>query len=230
MLLSVVIPCYNEAENLPHLIKNCKDLNIKNIEIILVNNGSNDDSLKIMQKLVRNLKNIKILNIEENKGYGHGIIKGLQLAKGDVLCWTHADLQTDLSDILIGYSFFEKNNNLFVKGKRVKRKFSDNIFTIGMSIFETILFRKFFWDINAQPNLFRRSFYETWKNPPNDFSLDLYVYYFAIRNKLKIKRFNVTFKNRLFGHSKWNLNWRSKIRFILRTIKFSINLVRNNLR
>ena len=104
---------------------------------------------------------------------------------------------------------------------------TDDIFTIGMSLFSTILFRKFFWDINAQPNMFYRSFYETWKNPPHDFSLDLYVYYHAKIINLKFFRFDVNFEKRLYGTSKWNFNCGSKFKFIIRTIKYSINLLKS---
>ena len=228
MFLSIIIPCYNEAENMPLLLEKCKKLTNKNIEIILVNNGSTDDSFNIITQLITGFTNIKLINIKKNIGYGHGILKGLQIARGDILGWTHADLQTDLNDVLLGFKFFESDNNVFVKGRRIKRPLKDNIFTIGMSVFESILFQRILWDINAQPNLFNRSFYEKWDNPPMDFSLDLYVYYLALQTKLRVKRFNVTFEDRLFGHSKWNFNWRSKIKFIVRTLNFSFDLKRNN--
>lgn len=228
MFLSIIIPCFNEAENMPLLIEKCKKITAKNIEIILVNNGSTDDSFNIITLLIKDLTYIKLINVKKNIGYGHGILKGLETARGDILGWTHADLQTDLNDVLLGFKFFENDNNIFVKGRRIKRPLKDIVFTIGMSIFETILFQKKFWDINAQPNLFNRSFYKKWKNPPIDFSLDLYVYYLALKTKLKVKRFNVTFEDRLFGHSKWNINWSSKIKFIVRTLKFSVCLIRSN--
>tara|TARA_B110000503_G_C7152301_1_gene415756 strand:- start:1418 stop:2110 length:693 start_codon:yes stop_codon:yes gene_type:complete len=228
MLFSIIIPCYNEAENMPLLIQKCKKITAKNIEIILVNNGSIDDSFNIITRLIKGSANIKLINIKKNIGYGHGILKGLETARGDILGWTHADLQTDLNDVLLGFKFFKNNNDILVKGRRIKRPLKDNLFTIGMSIFETILFQKFFWDINAQPNLFNKSFYEKWENPPLDFALDLYVYHLALKTKLRIKRFDVTFEERLFGHSKWNINWSSKIKFILRTLNFSFSLIRNN--
>ena len=156
MLLSIIIPCYNEAQNLHLLIEQCKKITGKNIEIILVNNGSTDNSFNKITRLIKDLTNIKVINVKENLGYGHGILKGLKAARGDILSWTHADLQTDLNDVLIGFKFFKNDNNIFVKGRRVKRPLKDNIFTIGMSVFETILFQKFFWDINAQPNMFNR--------------------------------------------------------------------------
>ena len=174
MFLSIVIPCYNEEENIPFLIQKCKGIASKNIEVILVNNGSLDNSLQILKTLLKNSKFIKIINVKKNIGYGHGILKGLEKASGDFLGWTHADLQTDINDVLEGIKYLKKDEKILVKGTRNKRPFKDNFFTVGMSVFETILFRKFFWDVNAQPNLFNRSFYESWSNPPADFSLDLY--------------------------------------------------------
>ena len=93
-----------------------------------------------------------------------------------------------------------------------------------MSIFETILLGKRLSDINAQPTMFSRKFFETWENPPNDFSLDLFAYYFAKKNKLTVVRFPVFFGKRLHGISHWNIDFRSKLKFINRTIKYSFKL------
>ena len=83
------------------------------------------------------------------------------------------------------------------------------------------------FDINAQPTIFPKAFYEKWVNPPKDFSLDLYAYYLAKKNNYKIKRINVKFLKRISGQSKWNINFVSRIRFILRTIKYSFKLKLN---
>ena len=191
---SLIIPCYNEKDNLSYLIKQCKELPLKNTEIIFVNNGSTDGSEKIFTKLLSNTKkNLRHINIKKNIGYGDGIIQGLKEAKGSFLGWTHADLQTHPKDAISGFNYFkkQKSNKVFVKGKRKKRKLSENFFSIGMSIFESILFQTTFYEINAQPNLFSRDFFLSWKQPPNDFSLDLYVYFKAKKDNLHIKRFNV---------------------------------------
>ena len=66
-----------------------------------------------------------------------------------------------------------------VKGNRQGRPLFDVFFTAGMSLFETCYLHMKLYDINAQPNLFPRTFYESWENPPYDFSLDLYALYMA---------------------------------------------------
>lgn len=225
MRFSLVIPCYNEAANLPLLLDRCKTLISSDVEVILVDNGSTDDSAQVLQQLLVQYKGARSVRVEKNQGYGFGILAGLKAATGEILGWTHADMQTDPQDALQGLALFEKHGlNIFVKGQRYGRPFADVIFTLGMSIFETLLLTKPLWDINAQPTLFSRSFFESWQDPPSDFSLDLYAYYQARCKGLSVYRFPVKFGERAHGVSHWNINWGAKWKFIRRTIEFSFKL------
>ena len=134
-------------------------------------------------------------------------------------------MQTDPVDVIKGLSLFDQyGDNILVKGLRYGRPITDRFFTIGMSLFETLLLHQPFRDINAQPTLFSRTFFETWTNPPYDFSLDLYAYFLARKSGLSICRFKVIFWERAFGISRWNVDWSAKKKFIYRTIKYSFNL------
>lgn len=226
MKFSLIIPCYNEAANLPLLLNRCFSV-IKDslTEVILVDNGSTDDSPNVLNKLLPQYPGCRSIRVEVNQGYGFGILSGLRSAQGEILGWTHADLQTDPQDTLTGLSLFNQYGpNIFVKGRRYGRPMGDVLFTIGMSAFETLLLHKPLWDINAQPTLFSRQFFNTWKNPPHDFSLDLYAYYQAKQANLLIKRFPVHFAERAHGVSHWNINWAAKRKFIQRTIDYSLQL------
>lgn len=226
MKYSLIIPCYNEAASLSLLLERCKVLTIhKNIEIILVDNGSTDSSARVLSELLPYYSNCRSVSVDKNQGYGFGILTGLRAAKGDVLGWTHADMQTDPGDLLKAIDIFQAHGNeLYVKGRRNVRPLADQLFTTGMSFFETILLRTYLYDINAQPNLFSRRFFESWQNPPHDFSLDLYAYFLARRQGLSVYRFPVNFGTRIHGVSHWNVNWASKMKFIRRTIDYSFEL------
>lgn len=226
MKLSLIIPCYNEAANLPLLLDRCSSLQDSNIEVVLVDNGSTDNTPAVLQNLMPNYPHCRSVRVPANQGYGYGILSGLQVANGDLLAWTHADMQTDPKDILRGLEIFKRHGNrdIYVKGQRMRRPFADVFFTIGMSIFETLLLRTRLWDINAQPNMFSRAFFESWDNPPHDFSLDLYVYFTARSQNLPVYRFPVEFGERAHGTSHWNINWAAKMKFIRRTIDFSFEL------
>jgi glycosyltransferase involved in cell wall biosynthesis len=228
MKMSVVIPCYNEEKNIPLIYERIKTLNLveKSIEIVLVDNGSTDNSASIFDKY-KGIQNTKVTRVEVNQGYGYGILHGLKECSGDFLGWTHADMQTDPKDLIKAFSILEKNSfspKIYIKGDRKGRPFFDQFFTTGMSIFETIYMGTRLHDINAQPNIFSRSFYESWDNPPHDFSLDLYTYYQARKAKLNIVRFDVLFPERIHGESNWNTSFSAKWKFIKRTLDFSKEL------
>lgn len=226
MRFSLVIPCYNEAANLPLLLERCKELTVRpDVEVILVDNGSTDGTAEELQKLLPQYPRCRSIRVEKNQGYGFGIVSGLKAAKGDILGWTHADMQTDPQDAILGLELFEiHGKNIFVKGRRFGRRFVDVLFTVGMSIFETALLMRPMWDINAQPTMFSRSFFESWLAPPDDFALDLYAYYEAQKCGRKVYRFPVRFGERVHGVSHWNVNWAAKRKFIRRTVDFSIQL------
>lgn len=223
---SVVIPCYNEAASLPELISISRFVaESGGGEIILVDNGSTDNTFAVLSALLSAQSvGVRYVRVPVNVGYGHGILAGLAVAKANILGWTHADLQTDPTDVLKALTEFENSSAVFVKGKRFSRPLADRFFTAGMSFFETVLLRKRVFDINAQPTLFDRDLFESWQTPPQDFSLDLYAYYQAKQAGYQIRRFPVIFASRKFGQSSWNVDLRSKWKFIKRTISYSLNL------
>jgi glycosyltransferase involved in cell wall biosynthesis len=223
---SLVIPCYNEAENLPLLVARLREtFRRDDVEVVLVDNGSTDRTPAVLDRLLAGQELIRSVRVAQNQGYGYGIVSGLRAARGNILGWTHADMQTDPADALRGLEAFgEPGGPLFVKGRRHGRPLADVLFTVGMSVFETLLLRRRLWDINAQPTLFPREFFERWQDPPNDFALDLYAYYQAVRRGMDVRRFPVHFGERAHGSSHWNVNWRAKVRFIKRTVDFSFRL------
>lgn len=226
MKLSLIIPCYNEALNIPLLLERCDGVaKSGEIEVILVDNGSTDNSPQVLADLLPKYPECRCIRVEVNQGYGFGILSGLRAAQGEILAWTHADMQADPRDVLKGLEFFNRHGkDILVKGKRCGRPAADVFFTVGMSVFETLLLGTPMWDINAQPTMFSRKFFATWKNPPRDFSLDLFAYYAAGRGRLPVYRFPVRFAARAHGVSHWNVNWAAKRKFIKRTVNFSLTL------
>ncbi|MFN0106888.1 MAG: glycosyltransferase family 2 protein, partial [Bryobacteraceae bacterium] len=167
--LSLVIPAYNEAKNLPLLLERAAGpLGSAGIEMIIVDNGSGDSTQDVLRKLLPCHPFARSVRVDVNQGYGYGILTGLRAAHGKVLAWTHADMQTDPADAVRGMELFKASaqpEHLFVKGRRYGRPAGDRFFTAGMSLFETVLLGHSMSDINAQPTMFARSFFKTWKNP-----------------------------------------------------------------
>lgn len=226
--LSIVIPCYNEAESIPSLLERIKaSMDRDDVEVILVNDGSKDNTAEVLAQHARGMHFIKIVTNLTNQGYGGAILEGLKAARGQYIGWMHGDLQTPFKDALVALKAIEESSepeHLYIKGLRLNRPLFDQFFTVGMSIFESILLWTPLWDINAQPNIFPRSFFDSWQNPPRDFSIDLYSFYQARKGGLRIMRIPVIFPPREFGHSSWNFGFKSKFKFIARTIEFSMRM------
>lgn len=116
MLLSVIIPCYNEEKTIDQTIT--KILNQENIkEIIIIDDNSTDNSINIINKIVSN-KIIIIKNIK-NFGKGHCVIEGIQKATGDIILIQDANSEYNPKDISVVLSPFLEFNADFVIGTRI---------------------------------------------------------------------------------------------------------------
>lgn len=234
MKLSIIIPCYNEEQNIPDLVSKFLELSIpfENLEVVFVENGSQDQTGKVLEQLTEDIGWMNIVKVPVNKGYGYGIKQGLKNASGDYLGWLHADLQFSPHEIETAFNLLEESGypkNVFLKGRRINRPFVDRIFTLGMSLYETVLLRCPLFDINAQPCVFSRDLYVRWTDlAPDDFSLDLYAYYMSKKSNAKIVRWKVRQSQRKTGESSWNTGMGARWKLIKRTIEFS-NKIRTDL-
>ena len=230
---SFVIPCYNEEDNIPLILERISSMtdNFDDLEVILVDNGSKDNSSAVFSSLLADGKYpyIKLVEVKENKGYGFGILSGLKEATGQFLGWTHADMQTDPADLLKAYELIKTAKdpqNTFVKGVRKKRSFLDVFFTFGMTILSSLALRCWLSDVNAQPKVFSRKFYEEFDSPPFDFSLDLYVLYLSKVKGCVQLSMPVFFAKRLHGEAKGGGSLKTKWPLIKRTFEYIFKLRR----
>src|ERR1700684_4265375 len=96
MLLSLVIPIYNEAEAIPFLLsalqKTLTQLNHP-YEIVFVNDGSKDNSMQLLQAAAASDYRLKVLSFPRNFGHQAAITAGLDFAAGDAVVVMDADLQ-----------------------------------------------------------------------------------------------------------------------------------------
>jgi len=92
-LVSIVIPCYNEAGNIPHLYKKIEEsVNFRN-EIILVDDGSCDTTLNEIEILANEVDNLKYISFTRNFGHQNALKAGIEHSQGDCVISMDADLQ-----------------------------------------------------------------------------------------------------------------------------------------
>lgn len=101
-MLSIVIPAYNEEENIPILYEKLKkvlDSLGEDYEVIFVDDGSTDSTFDILRELATKDKRIKVLRFKRNYGQTAALSAGFEHAKGEVIITLDADLQNDPEDI-----------------------------------------------------------------------------------------------------------------------------------
>jgi glycosyltransferase involved in cell wall biosynthesis len=223
-VLSVVLPCYNEAAGLANILDRFQEVSgDRPFELILVDNGSTDNTAEVLTELLPGYRFARSVRVEKNRGYGDGIFTGLKAAHGEILAWSHADLQTDPADVFRAWDVYGQASDparLLVKGRRHGRRFGEWLISRGMEIVALMLLRRCLSEINAQPKLFHRSLMEHVGRPPIDFNFDVYVLYQAKRHGWRIRSIDVEFPPRPHGQSHWAATWSSKLRTIRRSVQY----------
>lgn len=140
--LSVFLPAYNEEANIERTVKNVKDnLNkvAKDWEIIIINDGSKDNTGKIADKLHKEDSRIRPIHHNPNRGYGGAVKSGLYGAKYDWISFIDADGQFDFAEIS---ELIKKQKNTradMVIGYYLKRQVPTTVI-LTSKIWEAIVF------------------------------------------------------------------------------------------
>ena len=122
--ISVIIPLFNEQNNIVKLVNEIRNVLAKKIqyEIIIVDDGSNDNTPVVLERLSRNKKNTVILTHKMNYGQSIALKTGISYARNDYVVTLDGDGQNDPKDILkLIKHFNEKYTYMMVIGNRVNR-------------------------------------------------------------------------------------------------------------
>ena len=121
--LSVVAPIYNEEGNIYDLYLSITDAlkgKVESYEIVLVNDGSRDQSAAFLNGIAGSDPSVKVIHFDKNYGQTAAIWAGMKNSVGELIALIDADLQTDPKDILKLMPFIGKVD--FVNGMRLDRK------------------------------------------------------------------------------------------------------------
>jgi len=124
MDISVIIPLLNEAESLPELynwIAKVMQSNSFSYEIIFIDDGSTDNSWKIIKELSKKDKNVKGIKFQNNYGKSQALHAGFKKAKGDVIITMDADLQDSPDEIPELFDLITKEHYDLISGWKKKR-------------------------------------------------------------------------------------------------------------
>lgn len=142
--ISVIIPTYNEEETIPALYEKFTEIMCKmqnyDFEIIIVNDGSKDATLQILEKIAAKDIRIKVISFARNFGHQCAVSAGLKYVTGDCAVIIDADMQDPPELIPEMVKLWEDGNDV-IYGKRKKRQ--------GESLFKLFTAKMFYKTLNA---------------------------------------------------------------------------------
>lgn len=125
MFLSIVIPVYNEEKRMHASLLKVVDYVKKNgisdnSEIIVVNDGSIDNTVSVINQFKEDYNFIKLVDYKDNKGKGYAVKKGVLSAKGDYILFMDTDLSTPLEEIAKVIRFLDMSYDLSIGSRGLK--------------------------------------------------------------------------------------------------------------
>ena len=112
---SIVVPVKNEEENIRNCVESCINQTYKNREVIIVNDGSTDNTPKILDSIKRenpHVKNFYILHISKSVGKKRAVEAASQIARGEIYAFMDSDCDMDLEAVEIAAKIFMADRNL----------------------------------------------------------------------------------------------------------------------
>ncbi len=122
IFLSVIIPAFNEAERIPNaLIDIDKHLSLADFsyEIIVINDGSSDNTAEVVSKFIPLVNGLRIITNEKNQGKGKGVRQGMLEARGKYRLFTDADNSTSVDHFFKMIPFFEEGYGVVIASRDI---------------------------------------------------------------------------------------------------------------
>ena len=204
--ISITLPALNEAQNIrifsEEIVRYFEDKNIP-CEIIIINDGSSDETGTIADTLASEHKNISVIHHLHNKGYGKSLNDGFHAGKCEYLFFTDADRQFRIDSLDKFLPFMEEGKVDMIIGYRIDRKDSPlrKFFSNCFNGIVRILFSLDYKDTDCAFKLFKKGAFESLKIKSDNFLFNAELLAKAKVKKLKIVQLGVDHYPRHGGES-----------------------------
>lgn len=208
--LSVIVPCLNEAENIPlfedGLLSPLSALN-SDFEVIFADGGSSDATLPLLRELEKRHPEVRILAPSKPAGFGLSLAEGIKISRGEFVATMEADLSFDPSDIKKFLAVMEADSLDCVAGSPFLGRFEDiSVVRKCLTFCANSLLRVFFYPgLTAYTQIFRLyrgASIRALRLRETGFTVDAEILIKAARSGLKIREMPVVMRGRKKGRSK----------------------------
>ncbi len=226
MLLSVVMPVYNETKTLEEILRRVQAVELEK-EIIAVNDCSKDGSGELLEKLKEKHPNLRVIHHKVNQGKGAAIRTGFQEVRGDVIIIQDADLEYDpkeyfqliapivdgRADVVFGSRFLGGPHRVHLYFHYVANRFLtfvSNVFTnLNLTDMETCY------------KVFRRAVVQNMKLETNRFGIEPEITAKVAKMGCRVYEVPISYSGRDFAEGK-KISWRDGFPALWSIIKFSL--------
>jgi glycosyltransferase involved in cell wall biosynthesis len=221
MKLSIIIPVYNEEKTILKLIKQVRSTKFPiEYELIIVNDGSTDSTVKELKKL-----NLTFISYTENRGKGFAVRKGISKARGDIIIIQDADLEynpkqipnllkpilNQQTEVVYGSRFLKKEN----KNWKIPHHYIGNKLLTSLA---NLLFKCNLTDMETCYKIFTRKVKNSLNLTLDDFGFEIELTSQICKNGFKIKEIPIDYNPRLWEEGK-KISWKDGIKAIYYLIK-----------
>lgn len=162
--ISVFFPCFNDEFSIQKLVENAFEVLKEvtyNYEVIVIDDGSTDNSKTILQELTKKYQNLKLIFHENNQGYGGALQSGFKNASKELIFYTDGDGQYDINELPLLLVLMTDDVN-FINGIKMSRQ--DPTYRVVMGKLYSMLSRWLFWlpieDVDCDFRLIRKKLIE----------------------------------------------------------------------
>lgn len=222
--LSLVIPAFNEGENLiitvNDILVTLRSHEINNLEWIIVDDGSSDDTWSKMVYLTSIIPNVKLQKHDRNRGLGTAIWTGMKASTSKWCTWLPADGQISPFAILDMMSLTEDASAVLLMRREVERTLMRKIITYSLYYLMRLLFGVKLYGYSGV-YLIKRDIFEEVKQSSESAIQNYALAIYCQKNGYKVQQVFTEIQPRMAGSSKV-LNLRTLVKSLYETVKLRI--------
>lgn len=206
MKLSVVVPIFNEAKTLEEIVRRVQAAGLAD-EILLVNDGSTDESPQLLEKL-SGQPGIRVLHHEMNRGKGAAVRTGIQSATGDLILIQDADLEYDprdfakLLDPISTAGADVVYGSRFLGGPRRPTMFWHMVANKLLTLLTNVLYNNILTDMETGYKLFKREALQGITIRSNSFNFEPEITAKLLKRRVRIFEVPIAFNPRDYSEGK----------------------------
>jgi dolichol-phosphate mannosyltransferase len=200
---TIILPIYNQEEHLPVIVNQYMETLQKvdfSCEVLLIVNGSSDNSYSIALKLTSGMPDFKVFNLAQG-GWGRAVKYGIEMATGRYIAYTNS-ARTNPADLAMLMKYALVNSETVIKANRIVRdSFLRKLGSVIYNFENRFFFRFPIWDVNGTPKIFPAYILKAMNVISNNDLIDAEIMARCAKQQIPVIEIPVRITSRISGKS-----------------------------